>query len=285
MKIAFLGIGLMGKPMVEQLILAGHRLFLFNRTKEKALPFAALGAKVFDSAQEAVAEAEAVILMLKDAEAIERVLFLDKEKSDLTGKVVIQMGTILPAESCALEQQVRDHHGEYLECPVLGSRDKAQVADLILMAGSTEQQFERFLPLFKCFGQDVRRVGRVGQAAALKLALNQLIISLTSAFCLSEGMVEKAGVKIEDFMEILRQSALYAPTFDKKLQRILRQDFSDPNFPVKHMMKDVGLILAQARTNGLDVSLLESISSILARAVDQGLGEQDYSAVSRIINP
>lgn len=278
MDIAFLGIGLMGRPMAERLICAGHRLFLFNRTKDKALALEQQGAVVADSAAEAIARASCVILMLTDYQAIIETLFAQKDM-DLAGKTVIQMGTILPSESCELQERVQGRRGEYCECPVLGSRDKAAEGKLIVMVGSSPLQFEQFMPIFNLFSLQPKYIGEVGKAAALKLAMNELIIALIASFSLSYGIVEKAGVAIDDFMDILRSSALYAPTFDKKLPRMQTHDFSDPNFPVKHMVKDVGLILDQSKAQGLDVRLLQSIQALLYKVSDMGFADQDYSAI------
>jgi 3-hydroxyisobutyrate dehydrogenase-like beta-hydroxyacid dehydrogenase len=283
-EIAFLGIGLMGRPMAERLIDAGYRLFLFNRTRSKILDLEGRGAVIADSPGDAIRQAQVVILMLSDYQAVQNTLMQGGELS-CADRTFIQMGTILPRESHDLKVFIERQGGSYMECPVLGSRDKARTGELILMVGSTKEQFERVSPLLGVLGLSLRHVGEVGQAAALKLALNQLIITLAASFSLSLGMVLREGVCVEDFMAILKESALYAPTFDKKLPRLLSRDFSDPNFPVRHMLKDVRLILQQAKHSGLDASLLIMLENLLTRAVDQGLADQDYSAVYRVLNP
>ena len=274
----------MGRPMAERLIAAGHRLFLFNRTRDKALPLQEQGAVVADCARDAAGQAECVILMLSDYQAVCDTLFV-QENLDFSGKTVIQMGTILPGQSLALKERIESGCGSYFEAPVLGSRDKAAAGQLIIMVGSTRRQFDCFRSLLENFGPDPKYIGHTGKAAALKLALNQLIISLISTFSLALGMVERSDVRTEDFMAVLRESALFAPTFDKKLPRISGRNFENPNFPVRHMLKDVRLILEQAASLGLDTGLLREVERILRQAVDQGLGAQDYSAVSKVIIP
>lgn len=284
MDIAFLGIGLMGKPMAERLIDADHRLFLFNRTPAKTIPLAEKGATVVENSYAAIEQAECVVTMLSDYPAICDMLF-SKGDFDWKGKTVIQMGTVLPSESCALKNRIEAHHGFYVESPVLGSRDKAEAADLIVLVGATPQQFQQLLPLLKSFGPDPRYIGEVGKASALKLALNQLIISLICAFSLSFGIVERSGVDMDEFMAVLRESSLYAPTFDKKLPRIRNRDFNDPNFPIRHMLKDVNLILSQAHVCGLEDSVLQAVKKLLVCAVNAGLEDQDYSGVFKMITP
>jgi len=284
MDIALLGTGLMGAPMARRLIGAGYHVAVFNRTRRKLCDLEQIGAFAAGSAREAVEKVSCVILMLSDYQAIRDVLE-SPGGPDLDGKTVIQMGTILPSQSLLLKEYVEQRYGFYMEAPVLGSRDTVESGGLIVMVGATPQQFAATRSLLEALGPDPRYVGPVGTAAALKLSLNQMIISLISAFSLSVGMVERAGADPEIFMEILRRSALFAPTFDKKFPRIRASYFEDPNFPVKHMLKDVDLILAQARSLDLPIGLLQEIEGLLRQAMDEGRAEQDYSSISRVINP
>lgn len=119
----------------------------------------------------------------------------------------------------------------------------------------------------------------------MKLALNQLIASVSSAFALSLSFVESQQIDVDIFMQILRNSALYAPTFDKKLQRMRDRNFSNPNFPTKHLLKDTNLFISEAKSLGLNVSSIEGVRQILEVAIDQGLSDADYSALFSAIAP
>jgi len=123
------------------------------------------------------------------------------------------------------------------------------------------------------------RLGEVGSAKAAQLALNQLIASLTHAFSLSLHLVQHVGVEVEAFMGLLRSSALYAPTFDKKLDRELAVDDANPNFPTAHLRKDLGLFLAAAQGAGLAVEGLEGLAALLERATPAGLDGLDDCAL------
>jgi 3-hydroxyisobutyrate dehydrogenase len=284
-RIALLGTGLMGAPMAQRLLETGHRVSVWNRGPEKAIVLAAAGAQVAADPAAAVADAEAVVLTLGDAVAIRAVLLAEPVRARLPGKTVIQMGTIGPRESQALAQAVDAAGGSYLECPVLGSIPEARAGTLILMMGGSEGQLERWGPLLQTFGPQIRRVGPVGTAAALKLALNQLIAALTTAYGLAIGFAEREGVPLETLAEVVRESALYAPTFDKKLQRMLERDYDRPNFPTRHLLKDVRLFLDEAQGLDLEVDALAGIERILTRAIDQGLGNADYSALFEAVCP
>ena len=285
MKVGFLGTGLMGQPMVKRLLEAKVSVVAYNRTQSKLAPLRDAGAKIADSPQEAIRESECVILMVTNATAIYDTLLSEASRQELKGRTVVQMGTISPSDSKAIASEVVCAGGEYIEAPVLGSIPEAEAGKLMVMVGASDEQFQKWLPLLKNFGSEPLHIGEIGAAAAVKLALNQLIASLTSTFALSLGFVQNQGVEVEKFMQILRQSALYAPTFDKKLQRMLDRNYENPNFPTKHLLKDTNLFLTEAKSEGLNVSSLEGIRQILEIAQNMGLADDDYSALFSAINP
>lgn len=285
MNVAFLGTGLMGLPMAKRLLEVGISVVAYNRTAEKLVPLQQAGAQITTTPATALQQSECIILMLTNAEAIQAVLFSESCRPFLAGRTIIQMGTIGPAQSRDIASQVEGAGGQYLEAPVLGSIPEAKAGNLIVMVGATVAQFEQWFDLFKNFGPEPKLIGPVGSAAAIKLALNQLIASLTNAFALSLGFVQQQGADVETFMEIVRQSSLYAPTFDKKLQRMLDHNYADPNFPTKHLMKDVNLFLAEAISIHLKSWNLEGVQKTLEQAINQGLADQDYSALFEAVNP
>ncbi len=285
MKIAVLGTGLMGKPIAERLRSAGHSVAVYNRTQHKAEGLRDQGIAVAERPEEAIQTAEVVLLLLADAAAIRDVLLGETARKLLAGRSVVQMGTIGPRESCALGDEISDAGGEYLEAPALGSIAEVRAGTLYVLVGGTEDQYARRLDLFRCLSQAPRLVGPVGKAAALKLALNQLIAAETAAFSLSLGLVQREGVPVDTFMDVLRQSALYAPTFEKKLPRLLGRDFTNPNFSTRHLLKDVDLFLEEATDLGLDAGSLAGVRPLLEKTIAQGLGEADYSALYMAVDP
>ncbi|MDT8384362.1 MAG: NAD(P)-dependent oxidoreductase [Gammaproteobacteria bacterium] len=283
--LAVFGTGLMGAPLVERLLEAGYKVVVWNRSPEKLDPLVARGALRAQTPAQAVRSAEVLITWLADRVAIQEVLFPAERASLLKGKTILQMATIGPAHSRGLEDAAIAHGAEYLEAPVLGSIPEAKKGRLLLMVGATEQQFERFLPLLSVFGENPVYVGEVGKAAAMKLAFNQLIAGLTASFSLSLGLIQKEGLRVEQFMDILRDSALYAPTFDKKLLRMLERDYANPNFPTRHLLKDTELFIDAAADQGLTTVGLEGVRDIIALALAKGLADADYSAINEVIHP
>jgi 3-hydroxyisobutyrate dehydrogenase len=195
------------------------------------------------------------------------------------GKQVIQMGTITPTESREIRDAVVAAGGDYIEAPVLGSIPEAKEGKLIVMVGAQKDQYRRSLELLKHFGPEPILVGSVGSAAAVKLALNQLIASLTSAFGLSLGFIQSQGINPEIFMQILRESAVYAPTFDKKLQRMVDGNYANPNFPMKHLVKDTDYFIEEAKEAGLNVSSIQGVREILDMAMKMAMKNEDYSSL------
>ncbi|MEM8806379.1 MAG: NAD(P)-dependent oxidoreductase, partial [Cyanobacteria bacterium P01_G01_bin.38] len=266
MKIGFLGTGLMGAPMAVQLEKAGHQVTAWNRTQAKLEPLISEGIEIAPSPQAAIATTDALVIMLTDALAIEETLLNDEARAVLLGRTVIQMSTIAPAESKAIAQKVSAVGGDYLEAPVLGSIPEAKSGSLILMVGASPKQFKQWLPVLQCLGPAPTLIGPVGAGAAVKLAMNQLIGSLTTAFAMSLGLVQSEDIDVETFMGIVRQSALYAPTFDKKLQRMCDRNFANPNFPTKHLLKDMTLFVKAAEAQGIDAIAAESVSQLAGKA-------------------
>ena len=243
----------------------------------------ALGAQVATTPAQALEHADVAILMLAHAEAIGKTLLAAETAPFLSGKTVVQMGTIGPEESKTLAAEIASHGGRYLEAPVLGSVPQAEAGKLEVMAGGEKALFEELLPVFRCFGPNPRWIGPVGAAATLKLALNHLIAAQAAAFATSLALVQKAHVPLELFLEILRPSAFYAPTFERKLPVMLDPLHAKVNFPAKHMLKDVRLIRTTAEALGINPTLVASLEALFAATENAGLADADYAAVAQVI--
>jgi len=281
MKLAVIGTGLLGREIAIRLQDRHFAVSVWNRSPEKANALATVGITPCKQVADALANSDAALLLLSDAEAIRAVLWPTEgaEPPALADRILIQMGTIAPQESRALGRDVERAGGQYLEAPVLGSLPEARSGKLIVMAGGELGLYERCLPIFKALSEQPQRIGEVGQGAALKLAMNQLIIGLTTTFSYSLGLVRDEGIDVEQFMGLLRQSALYAPTFDKKLDKYLSHDYGQANFPLKHLSKDLALFRSVAEQSTMDTTPLAPLETILERALEHGLGDLDYSAL------
>ena len=283
MDIGIIGIGLMGKAFVERFLSQDYTVRVFNRTQDniKDLPDSVI---VCETAEEIISASDTIILMVSNAEAISDILQLEKQK-DLQGKTILQMATISPTQTKEIGSAIIARGGDYLEAPVLGSIPEAKTGTLIIMAGGSKAVFENALPTLQVLGTAPRYIGETGSAAALKLAMNQLIASLTAGFSLSLGYAIKNGVEPDLFMETVRESALYAKTYDKKLQKYLDRDFGAANFSTQHLLKDIRLFIDDAKATGLNTDALEGIERITSTTVDEGMDVMDYSSIYQVICP
>ena len=279
-----MGIGLMGQAFVERYLSQGFTVRIFNRSHDHIKDLAESGVIVCSTADELISLSSTIILMVSDAEAINNLMQLDKQK-DLQGKTILQMATISPRQSKEIGEIISSCGGHYLEAPVLGSIPEAKTGTLIIMAGGSKDVFEDVLPALQVLGTAPRYIGETGSAAALKLAMNQLIASLTAGFSLSLGYAIKNDVDTDLFMETVRESALYAKTYDKKLQKYLHRDFGTANFSTRHLLKDIRLFIDDAKAAGLNTDALEGIERITNKTVENGLDLMDYSSIYQVIYP
>lgn len=280
--IGFLGTGLLGRPMVERLARAGKKVVAWNRTTEKLCGLDTLGVESGLSPRTVIEAAPVTILMLADGNAIEEVLFRQVGGKALHGKNIIQMGTIGPWESIKFKERLAAFGGRYVEAPVMGSIPQAELGELIVMVGCETDELATFSELLAIFGPVVR-VGRVGDAATLKLALNHLIAAHVTAISASLGLVRGAGLSEEIFMDVLRKTNLYAPMFDKKVPLMRDGKYESPHFTTKNLLKDASLFEEAAKKVGVATKIVERIVETLKIAVHRGLGDVDYAAVYEVI--
>ena len=284
-RVSLLGTGLMGSAIVGRLLAAGYPVTVYNRTRAKAERLAQAGASVADRPADAFRSAECVLLMLADAPALRGVLSDPEVRDEMRGRTVVQMGTISLAESLEFQREVEGLGGVYMEAPILGGPADIPKGNIFILVGASPEQYERWLGLLRAIAPECWHIGPVGQGAGLKLAMNQMIASMTTTFALSLAFIRRAGVPPETFMELLRKSALYAPTFEKKFTRMLGRDYRDVQFTTSMMYKDVNLFLEEARKLGLENSSLEGTRRLIEIAMDQGLGPADYSSLYAAVDP
>ena len=277
--VALLGTGLLGEAIGLRLLAQGVRLLVWNRSAAKCGALLEAGAEPIDHLSGAARPCDTVITVLRDGAVSAEVV---AALGDLGGACCMPMGTMGISESRELATQVQEQNGAYLEAPVLGSKPEALKGSLLVMAGGDNAVFEAQLPLLQMLAVEPKRMGAVGSGAASKLALNQLIASLTHGYSLALRLVEASGLEVERFMEVLRPSALYAPTVDKKLERMLGHHYADPNFTTALLRKDLQLFLREAPRLGVDASGLDGLLTLLQRAEHTPLDGGDYSALHEL---
>lgn len=286
MNIAFIGLGNMGSAMATNLIKAGHTLTVYNRSKNRADALKALGARVASTPGEAADGVEVAITMLADDHAVESVVF-EKGKGILDSlppnAIHVSMSTISVALSrrLAAAHAERKHH--YVSAPVFGRPEAASAAKLFIVAAGPAAQIDRCRPLFDAMGQKTFVAGDDASGANLmKLAGNFLITAVIEGLAESFALVRKAGLDANLFHEILTSSLFNAPIYKTYGGIIASEKFEPAGFKLPLGLKDNRLLLAAAEENAVAMPMASLVRDRFLAALAQGMGEQDWSAISRI---
>lgn len=275
MKVAFLGLGIMGGPMAANLVKAGHEVTVWNRTPGKSVE----GARTAASPREAAEGSEAVWLCVSNTEAVEQVLFGKDgvEPALRAGMVVADSSTISPAATVEFAQRLRARGAEVLDAPVTGSKAGAESGQLIFIVGGAEATIAKVRPLFDAMGKKVLRMGENGKGQAAKLAMNLMIALIYEGFAEALTLAGRLGVEPERLLELIQSSMVRSGVVDYKAPFVLRRDFS-PNFPLRLMHKDIHLMLDSARALGLKLPGLETVDQVYEQAAAAGHDDLDYAA-------
>ncbi len=279
MKIGFLGLGQMGTPMAQRLLAAGHELRVWNRSEARTEPLAREGAIVAGTPAEAELGAEAVITMLFDDEANERVLFGDNGLMDALspGVLHISCSTISVALSERLtKEHVRRGH-QYVAAPVFGRPNIAQEGRLWIVAAGAEDAIAKARPLFEAISRGVSVVGEEPrQAHAVKLGGNFLISAMIHALSESFVYAEGQGINPEVFIETIN-NALFQSPFYAAYAKVMLHPPERPGATVGLGAKDLRLLREAAASRGTGLSLADAMAEIFAEAQRIGLGNEDWA--------
>jgi len=278
--VGFIGLGIIGLPMAERLQEQGLPLVVWNRKAEKAETLVRRGAARAGTPRELATRAEIVITMVTDGPALEAVTFgPDGLAGALApGKVHCDMSTIDPGTSRRLAEHYAGRGVHFLHAPVLGSKRAAETGALMIFAGGPREGFEKCTPVFAALGQKSWHWPSAATATCVKLACNLLIGGMMEAFAESLVFAAKAGVAPGTMLEIVGGSALGSPMYNAKGETIAQRNFT-PNFYLRNMLKDLNLVLDTGKQLGVELPGTRAVRAAYAAAAEQGLAEQDYSAI------
>ena len=282
--ISYLGLGTMGAGMASNLLKAGYNLTVWNRSADKCKPFEKKGARAAKSPADAIRDADLVIYMLSNDQAVEEVVFgangiLSGIKE---GQIAMDMSTVLPATSLREQEAYAKRGVDFLDAPVFGSKQESAEAKLWIMAAGNKAIFEKVKPVLTKLGQTVHYFGKNGNATAMKLVGN-LIVALELE-ALSEGLVlaRKAGLDLSTVMEVVKVADFRSPLLVSNGQNILQRDFST-SFALKLMFKDAGLIEKFGESLQSPIPALRVVEKNLASAVALGFGKENASALIKAL--
>ncbi|MBK1886509.1 NAD(P)-dependent oxidoreductase [Marinobacter sp. DY40_1A1] len=276
-RIAFLGIGLMGAPMTRNLLNSGFPMTVWNRTASKCEPFAS-EARVAESPVDAVRTADVVITMLENSDVVEQVLVASGAMAALKpGALVIDMSSIQPSVARRHAALAMEQGAGYVDAPVSGGTLGAQEARLSIMAGGTEEDVSRALPVFEVLGK-CTRIGPVGAGQLAKLA-NQAIVGITIG-AVSEALLlaAKGGADPAAVREALMGGFAGSRILELHGQRMIDRDFA-PGAPARIQLKDMRMILDEARAEGLTLPLSQQVHNEYLSLVANGHSDADHSGL------
>ncbi|RMJ03037.1 2-hydroxy-3-oxopropionate reductase [Marinobacter litoralis] len=276
-RIAFFGIGLMGAPMTRNLLNAGYPMTLWNRTQSKCEPFAG-EATIAKSPAEAVADADVVITMLENGQVVDDVLVGQGAIAALkAGALLIDMSSVQPSVARGHAALAAEQGAGYLDAPVSGGTVGAAEARLSIMAGGSEADVARALPVFEVLGK-CTRIGPVGAGQLAKLA-NQAIVGITIG-AVSEALLlaAKGGADPAAVREALMGGFAGSRILELHGQRMIDRDFA-PGAPARIQLKDLRMILDEARAEGLTLPLSQQVHNEYLSLVANGHSEVDHSGL------
>lgn len=275
--IAFLGIGLMGAPMVHNLLAAGFPLTLWNRTASKCEPFATRAA-IAATPSEAVAGADVVITMLENGDVVESVLVEQGAMTALrTGAVLVDMSSVQPSLARRHAALAAEQGAGYLDAPVSGGTRGAEAASLSIMAGGDGEALEQARPVLEALGK-VTHIGPVGAGQLAKLA-NQAIVGVTIG-AVSEALLlaARGGADPAAVREALMGGFAGSKILEQHGQRMIDRDFA-PGAPARIQLKDLRMILDEARSEGLTLPLAQQAHNGYLSLVANGHADVDHSGL------
>lgn len=280
--IAFLGLGRMGAPMANNLLRAGFRVRVWNRTLGKTRDFAAMGGIPAATPADATRGADVVITMLADGPAVRDAMSGTGPQGGLAGahrgQVWVQMSTVGVAWTDLLAMDAAAHRVSFVDAPVSGSEGPAKTGDLVILASGPDDVRDKLAPVFGALGRSTVWLGAAGAGSRAKLVLNNLLVDLVEATAEALTFARGLGLDPAAVLQLLGQTPLGSPYTVQKARAMLAGDFR-PAFALKHAVKDAALAVDAARDSATDLVLTEALLPRWRHAADAGHADEDLAAV------
>lgn len=276
--VAVLGTGIMGAGMTRSLLREGLEVTVWNRSTDKAKPLADDGARVAETAADAVADADVVITMLFDTDAVAQTIepALPRFRD---GAVWVQASTVGIEGTDRLAALARDAGVDYLDTPMLGTKAPAENGQLVVLASGPSSLRDTVAPVFDAIGSRTQWVSEtIGDASRLKLAINAWIGVMVNGIAQSIALARGLGVDPQQFLDAVDGGAVNAPYVQLKGKAMIDGEYT-PSFELDGVIKDTDLITAALREAGVDTTLATAVRDRLATASADGHGSEDMAAV------
>lgn len=283
-KIGFIGTGIMGFPMAQHLLNAGHQLFVSEHRSPARAELMAGGATALTTIKAVAEAADIIIIMVPDTPDVANVLFSEEGVAAglYAGKLVIDMSSISPLETKNFAEKINALGCDYLDAPVSGGEVGAKAASLTIMVGGSELAFQRALPLFESMGKNITHLGGNGDGQTCKVA-NQIIVALNIE-AVSEALTfaAKAGANPAKVREALMGGFASSKILEVHGERMIKRTF-DPGFRIRLHQKDLNLALAGAREMGIALPNTATTQELFNVCTAKGGSDWDHSALIRAL--
>jgi 3-hydroxyisobutyrate dehydrogenase len=285
--VALLGLGVMGAGMGQNVLKAGFPLTVYNRTRSKAEPLAAQGARVASTPREAARDAHIILSMVGDDVASQAVWLGDD--GALSGAqddaVLVECSTLSVSWVRVLARLAKEHNLSFLDSPVTGSKDAAEAGELRLMIGGESAVLERVRPVLEAISKRIDLFGPTGSGAMVKLINN--LMGAVQVAALAEGLTlaERAGLNMEQVVAFIINAAPGSPLVKGKAARIMHRDYEDTQFALKWMHKDTTYALRAADEFGVPMPTLAAAREVYQLAKHLGYSDVDFAAVAEALRP
>jgi len=289
-KIGLIGLGLMGRPMGMNLLKAGHRLTVWNRTASRADELVAAGAILAKTPREAAADADVLLTMVSDPPALEEVLWgaggrgIGPSDAALpalkSGSIYIDSSTVSPDMARKIAAACAEKGVRFLDAPVTGGDWGAKKGELVFMIGGDEQTLKAVEPILAVMGKRWFLLGPNGAGQTIKLAMNSILALEVQALSEALALVTAAGLSGEKLIEVLQSSMARSGVLDVKAPNLLKGEYP-PSFPLRLMYKDISLALDLAAKLGLTLPAASAAGETYGKVKAAAKEDLDYSAVMK----
>lgn len=280
MKVGFIGLGIMGKPMAKHLINKGFETYLLDLNKTAVNELVELGGYACDSNKEIAEKCNVIFTMLPAAKHVSQVLFAEDgiAANGQTETIVIDMSSVSPEDSKSFAAELKKYEMHFIDAPVSGGEPMAIEGRLSIMAGGEEEQFNKVLPLFQAMGENIVHVGDVGAGSATKLA-NQILVSIHLA-ALSEACVfaSKSGIDLNKMYEAIHGGLAGSAVMDAKMPLIINRNF-EPGGRIEINYKDLTNVQSSAEAIGVPLPVTKLVKEVFSSEIANGHAKMDHSFI------
>ena len=284
-KIGFLGLGIMGSAMAGNILKAGFPLLMYNRTAAKANNLVAAGATLAPHPLAVAEGAEVIIAMVTGPEALDDLLWGEHGAAGAfsADKTFINMSSVPPRYTRDLAEELAPLGVAFIDAPVSGTKKPAEDGTLLILAGGDQEKIAALGPIFDVLGKKVIYCGQVGQGSVMKMTINLLLGVMMAGLAETLNFGQKNGLDQETILDVILSGPLSSGLFQMKADMLRTRTFP-PNFPLKHMTKDLKFIIDTAYDSGAPAPAAHAIMQLFRAGVGFQLGDEDFAAVYQVLH-